>query len=137
MVMGEQGAEKYALFCKPGNFSGCNVFMKPHNNCPVQATINAMSGKWKVQIIWRLSFGTLRFAQLRDKLKTVSEKVLADQLRQLEHDGILRRVETPSRPPRTEYSLTAAGERLIPMMTELCDWGAEQFGIVPSLKRPR
>ena len=110
--------------------------MKPHYNCPVQATVNAISGKWKVQIIWHLSFGTLRFAKLRNKLKGVSEKVLTEQLRQLESDGVLARAATSTVPPRVEYSLTSAGKKLIPPMQKLCDWGSRQFGIEPSLKQP-
>jgi DNA-binding HxlR family transcriptional regulator len=109
--------------------------MKPHFNCPVQATINSISGKWKVQIIWHLSFGTLRFAQLRRKLKLISEKVLIDQLRQLEKDGILTRTVTPTRPPRTDYALSERGQLLIPSLEHLCDWGSTQFGIRPTLRR--
>jgi hypothetical protein len=63
--------------------------MKPHRGCPVQATINALSGKWKVQAVWRLSFGPLRFAELRNLLQGVSEKVLTAQLRELERDGVV------------------------------------------------
>ena len=65
--------------------------MKPHYGCPVQATIHVVSGKWKVQILWHLSFGPSRFAELKRKLKGVSEKVLAQQLRQLQGDGLLNR----------------------------------------------
>jgi DNA-binding HxlR family transcriptional regulator len=110
--------------------------MKPHYNCPVQATINSISGKWKVQIVWHLSFGVLGFARLRNKLKEVSEKVLTDQLRQLEADGIVARTVKPTNPPRVDYSLTGAGESLIPMLQKLCDWGTAQFGIQGTLKQP-
>ncbi len=69
--------------------------MKVHHGCPVQATINVLSGKWKVQAVWRLSFGPLRFAELRDLLSGVSEKVLTAQLRELEKDGVLIRRWAP------------------------------------------
>ena len=111
--------------------------MKAHHNCPVQATINSISGKWKVQIVWHLSFGTLGFAKLRNKLKGVSEKVLTEQLRELESDGIVHRQVTPSVPPRVNYSLTPAGGNLIPTMQLLCDWGSKQFDIKPTLTHPR
>jgi DNA-binding HxlR family transcriptional regulator len=111
--------------------------MKQHYNCPVQATINSISGKWKVQIIWHLSFGTLRFSSLHKKLKDVSEKMLAQQLQQLETDGIVSREVTPTKPPRVDYSLTSAGWQLIPTMQILCDWGSEQFGIKGTLKQPK
>ena len=76
--------------------------MKNHYGCPVSATINAVSGKWKVQAIWHLGFGPKRFAQLRKLLPGVSEKVMTSQLRELETDGIVRReVKQPSPPQQT------------------------------------
>ena len=89
--------------------------MKDHYGCPVQASINVLSGKWKVQILWHLSFGPRRFAQLRKKLPNISEKVLTEQLRQLESDGVLARRVTPSVPPRVTYSLNGEGEKLVPL----------------------
>ena len=74
--------------------------MKDHHGCPVQASINVLSGKWKVQIRWHLSFGPHRFAELRKKLPEISEKVLADQLWQLEADGVLTRKVTTTNPPQ-------------------------------------
>ena len=109
--------------------------MKEHHGCPVQATINVLSGKWKVQAVWRLSFGPLRFAELRDLLRGVSEKVLTTQLRELEKDGIVNRAAVPSSPPKVTYSLSPSGETLIPLLEGLCDWGSKQFGIKPNLPR--
>lgn len=110
--------------------------MKDHHGCPVQATINVMSGKWKVQILWHLSFGPRRFAELRKKLRGVSEKVLADQLRQLQRDGVLTRSATGTKPVQVSYSLNVAGEKLVPLMESLCNWGSPHFGIKPNLPRP-
>ncbi len=107
------------------------------HGCPVQATINAMSGKWKVQIIWHLSFGELRFGELRKKLPGVSEKVQAEQLRTLEADGIIERRVTATVPPAVTYSLSEAGAALVPLMEQLCDWGSRQYGIEPTLRRAR
>ncbi len=109
--------------------------MKAHHSCPVQATINVLSGKWKVQAVWRLSFGPLRFAELRDLLRGVSEKVLAAQLRELEKDGVISRTAVLSSPPKVTYSLSRSGQTLIPLLEGLCDWGSKQFGIKPSLPR--
>jgi len=138
--------EKYLLFCKArlpdwlacANRHGVSyhVRMKDHHGCPVQATINLMSGKWKVQILWHLSFGPRRFAELRRKLRSVSEKVLTDQLRQLERDGVLTRTSTNTSPPQVTYSLNAEGEKLVPMMESLCNWGSAHSGIKPNLPRP-
>ena len=107
--------------------------MKVHHGCPVQATINVLSGKRKVQAIWRLSFGPLRFAELRNLLRGVSEKVLAAQLRELEKDGVVSRTTVRSSPPKVTYSLSRSGESLIPLLQDLCDWGSKQFGITPNL----
>jgi DNA-binding HxlR family transcriptional regulator len=109
--------------------------MKDHHGCPVQASINVLSGKWKVQILWHLSFGPRRFAQLHKKLAKISEKVLSDQLRQLAADGILTRQATPSVPPQVTYSLSREGQKLVPLMESLCDWGSAHFGMKPSLPR--
>jgi DNA-binding HxlR family transcriptional regulator len=110
--------------------------MKPHHGCPVQATINVLAGKWKVQIVWHLSFGPKRFAQVRDLLERVSEKVLTSQLRQLEADGVVRRRITPDSPPKVTYSLTRDGHKLVPVMDQLCGWGSKHFGIEPTLTHP-
>ncbi len=110
--------------------------MKNNYGCPVQATINVLSGKWKVQIVWHLSFEPMRFAQIRDRLGEISEKVLADQLRQLESDGIVHRQATASNPPAVTYSLTAEGQKLVPMLESLCAWGSAHFNMKPNLPRP-
>jgi DNA-binding HxlR family transcriptional regulator len=109
--------------------------MKVHHGCPVQAAINALSGKWKVQAVWRLSFGPLRFAELRNLLRGVSEKVLTAQLRELEKDGVINRTALLSSPPKVTYSLSPSGQILIPLLEGLCDWGSKQFGIQPNLPR--
>jgi DNA-binding HxlR family transcriptional regulator len=106
---------------------------KKNFGCPVQGAINVLSGKWKVLVVWHLGFSPRRFAELRDLLPGVSEKVLTSQLRQLEADGVVRRKTKPTNPPQVIYSLTSAGNALIPMMTELCHWGTRHLGIPPNL----
>jgi len=107
--------------------------MKTNFGCPVQGTINVLSGKWKVLVVWHLGFMPRRFAELRKLLPGVSENVLTAQLRQLEKDGVIRRNIKSSVPPQVSYSLTKAGDELIPMMTELCHWGTRNLGIPPNL----
>lgn len=110
--------------------------MKNHFGCPVQATSNVIAGKWKVLIVWHLSFGSHRFAELRDTLPGVSEKVLTAQLRQLESDGILQRHVTASVPPRVDYMLSPAGKELIPVMQAMCAWGTKHLSVQPNLPHP-
>jgi len=97
--------------------------MKVHHGCPVQATINVLSGKWKVQAVWRLSFGPHRFAELRNLLRGVSEKVLTAQLRELEKDGIVTRTAVRSSPPKVTYSLSPSGQTLA-LCSKTCATGA-------------
>jgi DNA-binding HxlR family transcriptional regulator len=110
--------------------------MKDHHGCPVQAAVNVLSGKWKVQILWHLSFSQLRFAKLRTKLRDISEKVVADQLRQLEKDGVIQRHISGSVPPAVTYSLNDEGVKLVTIMESLCDWGSAHFKMKPNLPRP-
>jgi DNA-binding HxlR family transcriptional regulator len=109
--------------------------MKDHHGCAVQACINLMSGKWKVQILCHLSFGPRRFAELRRMLSKISEKVLVDQLRQLGRDGVLHRAASPTQPPCVTYSLSPQGHKLVPLMHDLCAWGSAHFHIKPCLPR--
>jgi DNA-binding HxlR family transcriptional regulator len=113
-----------------------NGEMKDHHGCPVQASINVLSGKWTVQILWHLSFGPRRYAELRKKPLKISEKVLTGQLRELERDDVLHRKVNSSIPPRVTNSLNAEGEKLVPLMETLCNWGSAHFGIKPNLPRP-
>lgn len=109
--------------------------MKNHFGCPVQATSNVLAGKWKVLIVWHLSFGSRRFAEIRDLLPGVSEKVLTAQLRQLERDGVIKRQSAKTVPPRVDYRLSDAGNDLIPVMEAMCGWGTKHLGVPPSLPR--
>lgn len=109
--------------------------MKTHHGCPVQATINVVSGKWKTLAIWHLGFSPKRFAELRKLLPGVSEKVLTSQLRAMEADGIVSRKITHASPPQVTYSLTGAGGELIEPMSVLCKWGTRHLGVPPNLPR--
>jgi DNA-binding HxlR family transcriptional regulator len=125
---------KYAQICnRLSHESEANV--KDHFGCPVQATTNALAGKWKVQIVWHLAYRPRRFGELRRLLANVSEKVLAAQLRELEREYIVERDANPIQPPQTTYSLSAAGRELLPALLFLCAWGTKHLG-VPSRLPP-
>jgi DNA-binding HxlR family transcriptional regulator len=109
--------------------------MKDHFGCPIQATSNVMSGKWKVQILWHLSFSSQRFGELRDSLPGISEKVLTAQLRELESDGLLIRISAETVPPRVDYRLSEAGRELIPIMEKMCAWAGVHLGVLPNMPR--
>jgi DNA-binding HxlR family transcriptional regulator len=119
-----------------GHEVGQQVVRQSKQGCPVQATVNVMRGKWKVGIIWNLAFGPKRFAEVRARLKGVSEKVLVAQLRQLEKDGVVSRIVIPGAVAKVTYSMTKPGMQLVSIMQELCDWGSAHFGIRPTMGTP-
>jgi DNA-binding HxlR family transcriptional regulator len=92
-------------------------------HCPVEAAVDVFGGKWKVLILWWLQQRTWRFAELRRQIPGVTEKMLTQQLRELEADGIVARRVYPTVPPKVEYSLTAYGRSLKRALRALCDWG--------------
>ena len=91
--------------------------------CPAEATIGVIGGRWKVPIVWHLFSGTRRFSELRRALAECTPKMLTQQLRELEDDGVVDRKVYPQVPPKVEYSLTARGWSLKPVVEAMCRWG--------------
>ena len=81
----------------------------PLGRCPAERTLDVIGGRWKVPILWHLLQGTLRFSELRRALPGVTQKMLTQQLRELERAGVVRRRVYPQVPPKVEYSLTDRG----------------------------
>jgi DNA-binding HxlR family transcriptional regulator len=109
-------------------------------HCPVEAAIDVFGGKWKAVILWWLSQRTWRFAELRRQIPGITEKMLTQQLRELEADGIVGRQVYPTVPPKVEYSLTDYGRSLKRALKAICDWGAshmERIGAVAILSNSR
>jgi DNA-binding HxlR family transcriptional regulator len=96
-------------------------------NCPVEAALDVIGGKWKVLILCWLKEGVHRFGELRRRIPGISERMLTQQLRELEQDGIVHRKVYPEVPPKVEYSLTEFGETLRPLMGTLCKWGEKHL----------
>ncbi|MDS1272419.1 helix-turn-helix domain-containing protein [Lipingzhangella sp. LS1_29] len=96
--------------------------------CGIDAAMDVVGGKWKALILWELHHGGVRrFGQLRRGLPGVSEKVLIQQLRELEEDGIVHREVYREVPPRVEYTLTTQGEALNQALEPLGAWGRERI----------
>ncbi|HEX8547879.1 MAG TPA: helix-turn-helix domain-containing protein [Cytophagaceae bacterium] len=93
--------------------------------CPVTATLQIIGGKWKPIILWVLSSGTKRFGELKKNMPEVTQKMLTQQLRELETDGIITRRVYAEIPPKVEYSLTEKGHTLGPILKSMCDWGSK------------
>ena len=94
-------------------------------NCPVEATLDLIGGKYKALILWHLSDGTLRFSELRSRIHKATPKMLTQQLRELEAQELIHREVYPVIPPKVEYSLTATGKSLLPILVAMRDWGAD------------
>jgi DNA-binding HxlR family transcriptional regulator len=98
---------------------------KNNYTCPVEATIELIGGKYKAIILWHLMGKTLRYSELHKLVSKATDKMLAQQLRELENDGLINRKVYPVVPPKTEYSLTDFGKTLAPILDALCNWGDE------------
>ena len=91
--------------------------------CPVSGVMDVIGGKWKVIILYHLRDNTLRFGELRKRIPKITQKMLTQQLRELEADGLVSRKVYAEVPPRVEYSGTPIAGELEPIMDMLCDWG--------------
>lgn len=91
--------------------------------CGMSIAIDVVGGKWKMHLMWVLAEGPVRFGQIRRKLEGVSEKVLAENLRQMEASGVVHRELYAEVPPRVEYSLTPLGVSLNEALEPLEAWG--------------
>lgn len=91
--------------------------------CPVEATIQLMGGKYKAVILWHLMNKTLRYSELHKLIPKATDKMLSQQLRELEKDKLINRTVYPVVPPKTEYSLTDFGKTLSSILDAMCDWG--------------
>ncbi|MFN6472223.1 MAG: winged helix-turn-helix transcriptional regulator [Nostoc sp. SerVER01] len=96
----------------------------------VQTTLKILGGKWKILILWHLKDEVKRYSQLKKLIPEITEKMLIQQLRELENDGIINRKLYSDVPLKVEYSFTDYGKTLIPVLKALCDWGQEHLKIM-------
>lgn len=93
-------------------------------NCPVEATLELIGGKYKALILFHLIEGKLRFSELQRNIPKATPKMLTQQLRELERDNLLLRTVYPVIPPKVEYQLTDFGKSIIPVLESMCNWGS-------------
>lgn len=93
--------------------------------CPMGTAIGIIGGKWKLPILYNLRNGTMRFNELQKALPMVTQKMLTQQLREMERDGLLVRKIYAEVPPKVEYTLTEMTRKLEPILYSLCEWGME------------
>lgn len=98
--------------------------------CPVATTLMLIGNKWKIFVIQQLMERPFRFSELRRAIPGISEKVLTDNLRAMEKDGLITRTVFPEVPPRTEYALSDLGESMRPIIKSMEHWGTDYQQLV-------
>jgi DNA-binding HxlR family transcriptional regulator len=96
-------------------------------NTPMEVTLEVIGGKWKALLVYRLLNGALRFSELKRQVPGITEKMLTQQLRELEHDGVLERTVFAEVPPRVEYCVSEHGSSLQPVLAAMCQWGRQHW----------
>ena len=94
-----------------------------HEKCPAEFTLAMIGGRWKIPIIFHLLAGRKRFSDLSRAITGVTQKMLTQQLREMERNGLVERQVFAQVPPRVEYSLTELGASLEPVVESMCRWG--------------
>jgi DNA-binding HxlR family transcriptional regulator len=102
--------------------------------CPVTTTLSVIGGKWKPIILHIIRDEKKRFGEIKKLIPAITQKMLTQQLRELEHDGIINRKVYPVVPPKVEYSLTEYGQSLTPIMNAMAEWGEAHKQIDPEKK---
>ncbi|WP_037282942.1 winged helix-turn-helix transcriptional regulator [Saccharibacillus sacchari] len=92
-------------------------------NISVEATLEVIGGKWKCVILCHLTHGKLRTSELKRLMPSITQKMLTQQLRELEEDGIINRIAYNQVPPKVEYELSEYGQSLRGILDSLCNWG--------------
>src|SRR5437867_5251503 len=115
---------KYAPFCSILPWRELWHMRNAVTDCPVETTLAVIAGRWKMVILYHLFDGTLRFSELQRAMPGVTQKMLTQQLRELERDGVVRRKIYPQVPPKVEYSLSPLGQSLKPALDSMCKWGS-------------
>jgi DNA-binding HxlR family transcriptional regulator len=98
--------------------------------CSIALALSIIGGKWKPLILWHLKDNVLRFGELKRTLDTVTQKVLTQQLRELEADGLICRNIYTQIPPKVEYCLTDKGRSVLPILEMISKWGADFCNLV-------
>ncbi|XCP83464.1 helix-turn-helix domain-containing protein [Roseburia hominis] len=98
-------------------------YEKNQFNCPVEATLFLIGGKYKPLILWHLTDHPLHYMELQRLIPKATPKMLSQQLHALEDCGMIHREVIPEKPPKTIYSLTSFGSSIIPVLEAMCQWG--------------
>ncbi len=109
--------------------------MAKHIGCPTEQTLDLISGRWKVMVIYWLLKGDRRFNQLQRELRGISHRTLTKQLRELEADGLVERQDFAKNPPHVEYRLSGLGRSLEPILLAMHEWAEAHPQLTPQSRR--
>ncbi len=99
-------------------------------NCPLEKVLEIINGKWTILILWYLRLGILRNSELKRKMPGITQKMLSQQLRNLEKNMLIIRTVYPEVPVRVEYSLSELGMTILPILIQLNSWGHEHLSTI-------
>ncbi|MCE7065131.1 helix-turn-helix domain-containing protein [Dyadobacter sp. CY326] len=94
------------------------------DTCGMAVSLRVIGGRWKPAILCRLIYNTMRYSELKKDIEGISERMLVAQLRELERDGIVRRIVYAEVPPRVEYEITPLGHTMRSMLDAMAEWGS-------------
>ena len=106
------------------------VSKKEPSQCPVDAMLSVIDGRWKGTILWRLSDGPMRTSELRRSIPGITERMLIRHLQDLVQDGILIRRQEKTVPPCVRYSISKYGMTLVPVLETICSWGRNHLRLL-------
>lgn len=104
-------------------------------NCPIRDVLDRLGDRWTVLVLHELATGTLRFSEIRKRVTDISPRMLAQTLRHLEQDGLVRREVFPTVPPRVDYALTPLGESFFERVEMLAQWAADHHDEVRAARK--
>jgi DNA-binding HxlR family transcriptional regulator len=106
------------------------VSKKEISECPIDAMLSVIDGRWKGTILWRLSEGPMRTSELRRSIPGITERMLIRHLQELVKDGIIQRRDERSHPPCVRYSISRYGHTLVPVLEVICAWGRSHLKVM-------
>ena len=98
--------------------------------CPVELTLSAIGGKWKVLLLWKMHARTMRYGEFRKALPEITHKMLSQSLKEMERDGLVIRKVYNVVPPMVEYSLSEEGLRMMPVLDSMMRWGIQYGALI-------
>ncbi|MBT4108508.1 MAG: helix-turn-helix transcriptional regulator [Pelagibacterales bacterium] len=94
-------------------------------NCPVERSLELVNKKWKICILWKLQKGILRYSQLKKEMKDITEKMLIQQLKELERDKLIIKIDYKVMPLKVEYKLDTLGKKFSSSIIAISEWGIQ------------